>query len=76
MIIKVPIYVEIEKIDNPSMLPNYVATVSDVFVITLRKENYQHRLQIRKLHERVTGVIGNFKIINKEKAIEILRTTK
>jgi hypothetical protein len=58
------------------MLPNYVATLSDVFVITLRKENFQHRPQIRKLHESVTGVIGNFKIINKEKAIEILRTTK
>jgi len=76
MIIKVPIYVEIESIDCQELLPDVVEALHEVFTNTLRKEKFEipQTMGIRKSF--VVKHAGEFKIISKEKALEYLRTKK
>jgi hypothetical protein len=76
MIIKVPIYVEIEKISSQEMLPDVVETFHTEFTNILRKEKYGISEVSRIRMSTVTKLAGNFKIISKEKALEYLRTKK
>jgi len=75
MIIKVPIYVEIEKVSETADLPEAVTLLHKSFSLILRKSDF--RIQMAKYAQlRVEKLIGDFKIIPKEKALEYLRTKK
>jgi hypothetical protein len=73
MVVKVPIYVEIERAD-PELLPTYVEHLGAAFTIILRREDFEKA--VRGLTEEVRNGIGAFKIIQKSKAVEYLRTKK
>ena len=75
MIIKVPIYVEIESISKQEMLPDVVNTLHLVFTNSLRREKFDTQAG-RISTALVTKLAGEFKIISKEKALEYLRTKK
>jgi hypothetical protein len=76
MIIKVPIYVEIESISKQEMLPDVVEALHEVFTGVLRKEKFENSSVGKIRISLVTKHAGNFKIISKEKALEYLRTRK
>lgn len=75
MIIKVPIYVEIEKVSNQEILPDVVGILHDSFTMFLRKEDFSVRMT-KSTITTLDKLVGGFKIINKEKALEYLRTRK
>jgi hypothetical protein len=73
MIIKVPIYLEIESV-NQILLPGGVEVISQSFSTFLKKEEFK---TLRKsLTTHFGESFGTFKIILKDKALEILRTKK
>jgi len=74
MIIKVPIYVEIESIDNDSLRP-LVNDLGEEFKSILRKEKF---LKLRSAFHDTIGCEGvaKFKIISKESALDSLRIKK
>jgi len=75
MIIKVPIYVDIDKIDADN-LPNYVEACGKEFYLYLRKKNN------KIFHETLQNEWGEDeyapfpKIVSKDDAINFLRTGK
>lgn len=75
MIIKVPVYVEIENVD-PELLQEVVHSLSNSFYKVLRKEDFEkkstHFLTIPKEIRSEFFV----KILSKDKAFEALRTKK
>jgi len=76
MIIKVPIYVEIESISRQELLPDVVDHLHQVFTSILRKEKFDNT-EVQKVRmSSVVKHVGTFKIISKEKALEYLRTKK
>jgi hypothetical protein len=76
MIIKVPIYVEIESISKQEMLPDVVDALHSVFTGILRKEKLELTSVGKIRMPLVTKLAGELKIISKEKALEYLRTSK
>jgi hypothetical protein len=74
MIIKVPIYVEIESIDS-GLLAHAIESFTQDFQSILRKEKFIKSRSVYSESEGFEG-IAKFKIITKEKALEILRTKK
>lgn len=75
MLIKIPIYVEIEKVSSPEMLPLVVNSLNTVFTRTLRKENFDTHCN-KILTEIVLPESKSFKIVTKDGALEYLRTKK
>lgn len=78
MIIKVPIYVEIENLKDQEFLPEVTKELSDYFCYVLSRSRLTFQdfnlttisippTELRKLE---------FKIINKEKVLEKMRTKK
>lgn len=76
MIIKVPIYLEVEKVSNPEILPEVVELVGKLFTIILRKEDFNKNSIHRTNYSMLEKQFGDFKIIQREKALEYLRTKK
>jgi hypothetical protein len=76
MIIKVPIYVEIESISKQELLPDVVDALHMVFTSILRKEKLELTSVGKIRMPLVTKLAGELKIISKEKALEYLRTSK
>jgi hypothetical protein len=75
MIIKVPIYVDLDAID-PDLLPVVVEAMSKRFYLTLRKESLFKNLKIDSESSLTLDTVTNAKIISREKALESLRTKK
>jgi hypothetical protein len=75
MIIKVPIYVDLDAID-PDLLPVVVEAMSKRFYLTLRKESLFKNLKIDSESSLTLETVTNAKIISREKALESLRTKK
>lgn len=75
MIIKVPIYVDLDAID-PDLLPVVVEAMSKRFYLTLRKESLFKNLKIDSESSLSLDSVTNAKIISREKALESLRTKK
>jgi hypothetical protein len=74
MIIKVPIYVEIESISNDA-LRSLVDDMGEEFKSILRKEKF---LKLRAAYADTVGFehVAKFKIISKESALDSLRIKK
>jgi len=75
MIIKVPIYVELDAID-PDFLAPLVDALAKHFYLILRKENLNKKVAADKEHSVLLGDLTNAKVISKDKALESLRTKK
>jgi hypothetical protein len=74
MVIKVPIYVEIEKAD-PQTLTYVVNDLGLAFTSILRKEDFANSRSLH-LNTKVVKELGGFKIVPRDKALEYLRTKK
>jgi hypothetical protein len=71
MIIKVPIYVEIDAIGT-AILPDLVDDLGDIFYNILRKQKL-NKTDIINHNQGWKDTVPNAKIISKEKALEHLR---
>lgn len=74
MIIKVPIYLEVEKVNVPETLPDTVSLLGKLFTIILRKEDFEKNSSNKAIVSSAVKQLGDFKIIHREKALEYLRS--
>jgi hypothetical protein len=75
MILKVPIYVEIDRI-SPDSAEGFLRVLGEEFYKTIRKNDFKKTLiQLHKINPKA-GFPEDLKIINREKALETLRTWK
>jgi len=74
MIIKVPIYVEVEKLPEGTDLREEVSLLSEIMSSYLRGK--KNNLFDRHDLERWDELLGNFKILSYGQALEYLRTKK
>lgn len=72
MIIKVPIYVEIESIHS-ELLPNFVSDLNKAFSKLLLSEGFKVAKTFNKKHFGVNSTEQMFSIISKDKALDSLR---
>jgi hypothetical protein len=75
MIIKVPIYVEIESVRQED-LPDLVGSLHRMFTHELRVANFNSGPRIGALLKEVEKLSTSFKIVPRESALEYLRTSK
>jgi hypothetical protein len=73
MIIKVPIYLEVDSIPG-ELVPSMVETLHKKFTSILRKEKLDHFIVSKS--EPGGPFSTQFKIITREKALDFLRTNK
>lgn len=73
MIVKVPIYLEVDKIE-PDALSHLVETANKKFTTILRRE----KIETFEFTKLATGAkyLSKIKIITREKALDFLRTSK
>ena len=76
MIIKVPIYVEIDGISHNELLEDLVKVFGNKFTKILRKENLENSFTKTELKIIQSVVKGEITIKTKEQALEYLRTKK
>jgi preprotein translocase subunit Sec63 len=75
MILKVPIYVEVEKVLHPEALPPLLEELGRGLTRALRQEDIRKYLP-EPLKMAKSPEFGSFKIVTKEKALEYLRLKK
>jgi len=74
MIVKVPIYVEIPEFRGDELAP-YVIRLNSVLTKRLKGQNvYNKEIIIDSI--RLIDVLGDFKVITREQALDSLRTKK
>lgn len=73
MIVKVPIYVEIDRID-PEMIPFFVEFLADVMYNDIRKKSFTKTLAKFTNNGEISP--DDLKVISREEALELLRTRK
>jgi hypothetical protein len=76
MIIKVPIYVEIDSISDKENLSLLVSLLGTRLTRILRKENLENQFTEAEKHAIRKLQVGELSIKTKEQALEYLRTKK
>lgn len=74
MIIKVPIYLEVDKLEQ-DMIPSIVNDMGNIVYSILRKEKELNGT-FPMYKRKGKTISASFKVLSKEKALEYLRTSK
>lgn len=76
MIIKVPVYVEIDGIRHPDLLQSLVGLLGDKFTKFLRKEDLETMFTLKEKQILKEVKVNEMSIKTKTQALEHLRTSK
>lgn len=76
MIIKVPIYVEIDGIQHPDLLQSVVDLLGSKFTKSLRKEGLETMFTLKEKQVLKEVRVNDLSIKTKDQALEHLRTKK